>query len=135
MEMTKEQVARVAKNLEVSIKDVSSLGGVKARAGKDPDGDCVDDAHGGEEYVEVMEHPASPGAFVIQYIRRTGQTPIQVVVNAQRNYIKVMLTCTDALPGYDVFDEGSDFGKMQDKSLAFDFKALHAELKALSSLK
>lgn len=134
MLMTKEHVARVAKNVEVSIKDVKSVADVSARSGKAPDGDCVDDAHSGEEYVEVIAHPASPGAFVIKYVRRIGQAPMQIIVNEQRKYIKVMLTCTEPLAGYQVFDEVPSFGKMQDKSLAFDFAALHNELAELSRL-
>jgi hypothetical protein len=134
MKMTREQLARVAKNLEASIADLQSVEQVEAAVGRDPDGNCVDDAHSGEEYVEVVAHPAQPGTFVIQYVRRTGQTPIQVVVSPPRKRIKLMLSCTEALPGYEVFDEEPDFGKMQDKSLPLDLKALHAELAQLSSL-
>ncbi|MBI4146656.1 hypothetical protein HY489_04955 [Candidatus Woesearchaeota archaeon] len=131
MEMSKQQLARIASNLLNELKQNKILDDLKTVAGKIYD-DCVDDQHGGEEYVEIGKHPADATATVITYFRRTGQSPIQLVIRAQS--IKIMITCIEELDGYEAFDEVPEFGKLQDKKLK-DTKELLAELEKLAKLK
>jgi hypothetical protein len=137
MLMTKSELARVAKNLRETLEKEALLDvdAVREREG-DAIGDHVDSEHAGEEVVQVSEHPQRPGALVVSYFRRTGQTPLQLILNPARNQIKVMLTCVDELEGYTAFDEEPDFGKMQDKSLpGLDLAAAISELGSLAELK
>lgn len=137
MLMTKAQLARVAKNLRETLEKEALLdvGAVQKREG-DAIGDHVDGEHAGEEAVQVSAHPQRPGALVVSYFRRIGQTPLQLIINPARKQIKVMLTCVDELEGYTVFDEDPDLGKMQDKALpGLDLAAVISELKSLAELK
>ena len=134
MEMKLHQVARVAKNmLQFFSKDWTVESLLKLEGS--PQVESVDDDHQGEDAIIISRHPRSPGTVVVNYFRRTGQTPLAVIINPSKDYIKVMITADRALPGYEVFDEVPEFGKLQDKALPLDFGALKKELEALSQLK
>ena len=128
MLMTKEHLARVARNLKKAIEANDLLTDTAGKVGN-AYGDEVDDSHAGEEYVSIDRHPARP-AYLIDYFRRSGQTPIRLIVSGDS--VKIALTCTDALPGYEVFDDDQDLGKMQDRRVPAD--QLMAELENLSKL-
>ena len=137
MLMTKQQLARVADNTlkELKASKLDSLEAVGKVVGQ-IFADTIDDAHNGEEYIQIIAHPASPGAVVISYFRRTGQTPLQIVVNPDKKYIRVTLTCKEIIQGYTAFDEEPEYGKMQDRPMSpLDFKTLFTELEKLSKLK
>ena len=130
--MTKKHVGRVAANLLRTFADnqLLAIGDLKGKIGE-PMGDQIDDRHAGEEYVEVLVHPRDASAIVVRYFRRIGQTPMQIVLRAAG--CKLQLTCTEELPGYEVFDEQPGYGKMQDRPFA-GFPEVIAELDQLSTL-
>lgn len=127
MRMTKEQLARVAKNFLETLEreSIDSPEAAKKRIGEvfDPDG-------GGEEYVDVDAHPRNPAATVISYKRRIGQTPIMLI--CAPGYVKAMITAEKPVPGFDVFDEEPEYGLMQDRKFA-DFASALAALKGLTA--
>jgi hypothetical protein len=135
MQVTKEQLARVATNLMNELKEQKLLDAdsVRDSAGAIFDSQ-VDDDHGGEEYVEVTEHSQRKDALLINYVRRIGQTPMTIMINPAEAFISVILTCKDEVIGYYSFDQVPSFGKLQDKKLPLDFQALLRELETLSKL-
>lgn len=132
MKMTKEQVARVAKNILTTLEEnkLTTAETIGEAVDGGPLGDQIDEAHGGEEYVEINAHPVDPSAVIVHYLRRIGQEPMQILIRPEG--CKVVLTCTVELEGYTEFDEEPDLGKMQDQKFP-NFAAVIEELKRLAA--
>lgn len=134
MEMNLPNVARVANNMLEWIKTHNSVESISSKIDK-PDGSTVDDKHSGEEYIIVAKHPRAPGALVVNYFRRNGQTPMTIILNIPSNYTKIMLTASEQLAGFEAFDEVPNWGKLQDKRIeGIDFSTIEQELTALTKL-
>lgn len=114
MEMTKEQLARCARNLLKTMKEqgLETFEGLRSAVGEvfDPK---ADDGYHGEEYVSVE---AQMGALILRYVRRSGQVPILLKVTPSS--AKMMLTCTEELEGFEVFDEEPGYGQLMDGRFA-----------------